>query len=398
MRLTNCDNIYLMSKTILPQTIRRARSARGFLAAALLSVMAAAVTPALAQNDPEPNWLDLAHKLDSSQKTERIAAVKAAAALGQQRVAAYLRPILTGDKDREVRIEVVTALRTVPGEDAVALLGEGLVDGDRRVRKAVVDALRVRREDSAIPQLTQALSDQRPELRAYAALALGSRLDADRAKLLLGGLDDRDASVREASIYALGAVGGETAVEALAAVVAGDDNKKIKTMAAEVLSAMGSRSALPALVSALDSADKDVLRPALETAIKKILAQTPARVKDEKNAPREGPRPEPKPTAEQDQPTAAIKSSAAPGASEATAKARPVEFKLKAPQARSVLLSMNSLAGKRKVMVRSVDGTWSVSLPLGPGSYRYQFIVDGIKTLDPENAATDRGVSLLKVP
>jgi hypothetical protein len=263
--------------------------------------------------------------------------------------------------------------------------------------------------------LTRVLSDKKAELRVCAALALGSRLDAGRAALLLGGLDDRDTSVREATIYALGAAGGETAVEALAAVLGGDGNKKIKTLSAEVLGAMGSRSAIPALVAALDDADKDVLRPALETAIKKILAQTPARVKDEKSAPRETPPPEPQPPAVQPKPALSAKHAAAPApklklvvastetvaaqaAPEVNAKAQPVEFKLKASQARSVLLALNSLAGKRKVMVRSVDGTWSVSLPLGPGSYRYQFIVDGKRTLDPENPAVERGASLLKVP
>jgi HEAT repeat protein len=408
------------------------RRAGTLLLAALLALPAALV-PARAATEPqaETDWLDLAHKLDSAKKKDRIAAVQAAGATGEERASAYLRPILTADEDREVRVEAVKALRAIPGEDAVALLGDGLSDADLRVRKAAVEALRRRREDSAIPQLTRALSDKKPELRACALLALGSRLDAQRAALLSGGLNDAEASVREATIYALGAVGGETAIEALASVVAGAENKKTKALAAEVLSSMGSRSAIPALVAALDDADKDVLRPALETAIKKILAQTPARVKDEMSAPRESPRAEPEPAAVQPKPaaphkTAALaKPAAAPAAkphavavssqpaagliasttqaatapvAEAAGKAHAVEFKFKAPQARSVLLAVDAMAGKHKVMVRSVDGTWSVSLPLSPGSHRYQFIVDGKRTLDPENPAQERGASLITVP
>jgi HEAT repeat protein len=368
--------------------------------AALLALTAAWAAPAAAEPEAEPDWLGLARRLDSGKKKERLAAVQEAAALGRERAAAYLRPLLTGNEDREVRLDVVRALRTVPGEDAVALLGEGLADDDPRVRKAVVETLRRRPEGSAVAQLARALPDHKAELRAAAALALGSRLEAGRAALLLGGLDDRDASVREATLYALGAVGGETAVEALSGVVAGDYNKKTKALAAEVLSTMDSRSALPALVAALDGADQEVLRPALEIAIKKILAQTPARVKGEESAPREAPRPtaEPaaaaKPTPPKPAPTAAV----VVDLTEAKAKTPPGRFQLKAPQARSVLLAADFLAGKRKVMVRSVDGTWSVSLLLAPGSYRYQFIVDGQRTLDPANPAVARGASVLKVP
>ena len=399
MRRGLSDNIYPMSCAL----------------AALLAFSAAWAVPVAAEPEAEPDWLGLARRLDSPKKKERLAAVQAAAELGRERAAAYLRPLLTGDEDREVRLDAVQALRRIPGEDAVAVLGEGLADEDLRVRRDLVEALRRRPEGSAELQLARALRDKKAELRAAAALALGSRLEAGRATLLVGGLDDHDAYVREATLYALGAVGGETSVDALSGVITGDHNKKTKALAAEILSTMGSRSAIPALVAALDDADPEILRPALQTAIRKILAQTPARVKEEGRTPREPPGPAapppataphapPKPApppaaAAPETKTAAVAvSSAAAAAERAPAKTRSVEFKLKAPQARSVLLAADILAGKRKVMVRSVDGTWSVSLPLAAGSCRYQFIVDGERTLDPENPAMERGASLLTVP
>jgi HEAT repeat protein len=338
----------------------------------------ACAAPAFAQPEAGPDWVGLARKLDSSDKKERLNAVAAAAELGHERAAAYLRPLLVADGEREVRLAAVAALRSVPGEDAVALLGEGLADADPRVRRAVVEALHRRRESSAELHLARALQDKKPELRAAAALALGARLGADRAPLLLGGLDDRDASVREAALYALGAVGGETAVEALSGALTGRHNKRTKALAAEILGSMGSRAALPALVSTLDDADEEVLRPALQSAIRKILAQTPARVREEG-------RPAPPVSGSEPSPAAAP-----------TEKA--MTFRLKAPQARSVLLALDILAGKRKPMVRSVNGDWSVSLPLAAGRYRYQFIVDGVRTLDPANPAVERGASLLTVP
>ncbi len=363
--------------------------------AALLVIAGFWPAPARAEPEAEPDWLELARRLDSPRKKERLAAVEAAAGMGRERAAAYLRPILAGDEDREVRLAAVKALRSIPGEDAATLLGEGLADEDLRVRLAAVEALRRRPEASAELPLARALRDKKPEVRAAAALALGSRLAAGRAPLLVGGIDDSEASVREATLYALGAVGGEAAVEALSGVIAGDHKKKTKALAAEILGSMGSRIALPALVSSLDDADDEVLRPALQSAIRKILAQTPARVREEDRPPRAEPEPPlpaaPPKAAPAPQPTAAPVVPAAPAE-------KPVEFKLKAPKARSVLLALDVLAGKRTAMVRSVNGEWSARLSLAPGRYRYQFIVDGERTLDPANPAVERGASLKTVP
>ena len=414
-----------MIKTRLPHELRRARRTAIHILA-LLPFLLTARTPAYAagQAETNPDWMDLAHKLDSSQKKDRIAAVQAAAVLGHEGAAAYLRPILTGDDDREVRLETVKALGAIPGAGAVTVLGEGLSDGDLRVRKATVEALRRRPEDSALDQLTRALQDKKSELRAAALLALGSRLDSGRAGLLAPGLTDRDSTVREAAIYALGATGGESAIEALAEVVAGEDNKKIKALAAEVLGMMGSRRAIPALVAARDSADKDVLLPSLESAIKSILVQTPIRVKEElARAQREVPPPAPEapvterpakpaeavPAGTASAPVPPVNAPAAapslpsPQPVQATtpvpgrAKAKPVVFKLKAEKSGQVLLTGPVVAGKRKIMVRSVDGTWSASMPLAPGSYRYFFLVDGQKTLDPDNTTIEKGASVMTV-
>ena len=48
-------------------------------------------------------------------------------------------------------------------------------------------------------------------------------------------------------------------------------------------------------------------------------------------------------------------------------------------------------------MSRDGDGTWTVTLYLNPGTYRYFFSVDKKKQLDP-NAQTDKGASLRSLP
>ena len=49
-------------------------------------------------------------------------------------------------------------------------------------------------------------------------------------------------------------------------------------------------------------------------------------------------------------------------------------------------------------MSRQDDGTWTVTVYLNPGSYRYFFSVDKKKTLDPENPRSERGASILSLP
>jgi 1,4-alpha-glucan branching enzyme len=92
---------------------------------------------------------------------------------------------------------------------------------------------------------------------------------------------------------------------------------------------------------------------------------------------------------------------AAPAAAPADAKAKavPVEFKLKSPQAKTVQLSGAFLvrSGGRKDMVKGADGDWQLTLYLQPGAYRYNFLVNGKKSLDPLNSKIDRGASVIQV-
>lgn len=83
----------------------------------------------------------------------------------------------------------------------------------------------------------------------------------------------------------------------------------------------------------------------------------------------------------------------------ATAKAVPTEFKIKAPGAKTVELAGAFLVrtGGVKPMVRRDGDLWTLRLYLTPNTYRYHFLVDGKKTLDPENPATEKGSSIRHV-
>ena len=89
----------------------------------------------------------------------------------------------------------------------------------------------------------------------------------------------------------------------------------------------------------------------------------------------------------------------APVAADGKIKALKTEFKIHAPKAKAVeLVGAFIVRGGRKDMTRQDDGSWTVTLYLNPGSYRYFFSVDKKKQLDPENPHSEKGASLLSIP
>lgn len=67
-------------------------------------------------------------------------------------------------------------------------------------------------------------------------------------------------------------------------------------------------------------------------------------------------------------------------------------FSLDAPQAKSVYVagSFNDWSLDENCRLMNQEGLWKVNLPLKPGVYRYQFIVDGKWQEDPLNPHTER--------
>lgn len=68
-----------------------------------------------------------------------------------------------------------------------------------------------------------------------------------------------------------------------------------------------------------------------------------------------------------------------------------ITFRIYAPGADSVVLAGGDIpeAVRQERFVRKPDGVWEVTVgPVVPGAYRYHFIVDNIRVLDPRNPAT----------
>jgi enterochelin esterase-like enzyme len=69
---------------------------------------------------------------------------------------------------------------------------------------------------------------------------------------------------------------------------------------------------------------------------------------------------------------------------------RRVTFRVHAPKASEVLLSGEFMRDNKKVEM--TDGIWSVTVgPIEPEIYHYTFTIDGVRTIDPSNAAVKTG-------
>ena len=82
----------------------------------------------------------------------------------------------------------------------------------------------------------------------------------------------------------------------------------------------------------------------------------------------------------------------------------PVSFICSAPEAKSVSVigDFNEWNPEANPMKRHSDGSWQSSFPVPGGHHRYQFLIDGVRHLDPQAAGVvnldrDGKASLLSV-
>jgi enterochelin esterase family protein len=70
---------------------------------------------------------------------------------------------------------------------------------------------------------------------------------------------------------------------------------------------------------------------------------------------------------------------------------RHIVFRIMAPQANSVALSASDLAGVENASAtfsKNDKGIWEATIgPIDPGAYRYTFMMDGVRVMDPNNPA-----------
>jgi len=108
--------------------------------------------------------------------------------------------------------------------------------------------------------------------------------------------------------------------------------------------------------------------------------------------------PDAEPAPEETLPQQPQAESSAPPATETTAKpkARKVRFVYTGKTNDSVFLSGTFISWKKTAMKR-INGKWVAELYMGPGTYRYCFIVNGVKKPDPLQPLRQGGYSLAVV-
>jgi HEAT repeat protein len=151
-------------------------------------------------------------------------------------------------------------------ERSVPVLVERLDDPRSEVRVAAARALGAIGSASAAPSLTTIFLERRavPTGVAYDALrSLGSH----GAEAFRRGLRSPDATIRVASCFGVAAQAadgdGTGAVEAVAGVLAGDDNTRVRTAATKALGVIGGTTPPRVLVEAVDDPDARVRREAV---------------------------------------------------------------------------------------------------------------------------------------
>lgn len=156
------------------------------------------------------------------------------------------------DEKWTVREAAARALAQLKDPAAVHGLIEALRDHDERVRGTAGAALAAIGAP-AVPALTQALYDEDTEVRLAAAGALGVAArrtpEVSIPEALLGALDDPDFTVRSVVVWALGEVGDDALVPALAGVLWHDTHGSVRAAAFKALTRLDTPEARDALAA-----------------------------------------------------------------------------------------------------------------------------------------------------
>ncbi len=210
----------------------------------------------------EESFDDLLANLKSPTARTRL---QAAMALGKSRRRDAVAPLsaLVRDPEPRVRLEVVGALRSLRDVSAVPALVTSLQDGDPKVREEAISALveiySERERGGPVERFLQAFSDEyeRSSVPPYTAVSPAV------FKGLAGTLRDEQKNIRSASAYAIGILGGGSAVAELAKAVQ-DPEAEVRAAAATALGKVGTAAQGRVLIPLLADESLTVRNRALQ--------------------------------------------------------------------------------------------------------------------------------------
>jgi len=225
---------------------------REWCAAALEAVGSPEGAPALA----------LALKRDSSKDVR----LRAAVALRNLKAANALQELLSY-AEPEIRGLAVTGLAKIGHRESLNEVAGLLRDEDVEVRRRSAAYMAEFACDEALESLACALQDAQPVVRAEALKSLG-RIKGEKAcDLALQSLQDEDWQVRYTAVTSLGEIGHGKAVEALVAVMFGQDDEEIRAWAAWSLGEIGDVRAVEHLQRAYKTCPMEVMKKAKDSLV-----------------------------------------------------------------------------------------------------------------------------------
>ncbi len=158
------------------------------------------------------------------------------------------------------------------GRDAVPLLLEAAGDESPRKRQGAVWALGAIGGPDASDAVGKALEDNHEAVRSAAAWSAGRLGNPDHVPAMIGLLEDSSAVVRSMAAEQLGRMDSEEAVEPLTNVL-NDEDPRVRAYAVMSLAAMRAEQALDDIRELLDDPDPDV-RAAAAYAVQRIAARS----------------------------------------------------------------------------------------------------------------------------
>jgi len=227
--------------------------------AALVLGLAGGLVPLGAAEEP---FEDLLANLKSPTARTRQLAVQG---LGKSRRREAVAPVsaLVRDPEQKVRLEVVKALRDLRDLSGVPALVTSLQDGDPAIREEAIGALlevyAERDRAGSVARFLESFSDEydRSSVPPYTVV------DPTVFRGLAGTLRDEKAGVRAASAYAIGILGGGSAVPALVAALQ-DPEGDVRAAAATALGKAGTPEDGKALIPLLADDSATVRNRALQ--------------------------------------------------------------------------------------------------------------------------------------
>jgi HEAT repeat protein len=202
---------------------------------------------------------------DAALRREVVGTVVEIYAEKESRSASPLEPLIRFLKLRSDEADRSTVTPFAAVDPAVhQALGKALRDEDKEVRESAAYALGILGGSSALRELTTSLQDPIPDVRAAVATAIGKVGTADDGRNLVPLLADESAEVRDRALHALGVLRVKTAGPELATMYETHRKKPLGTKVLATLSRIGDAGQGDLFVQVMQETDAERKRLAVE--------------------------------------------------------------------------------------------------------------------------------------